>query len=195
MATSGSWNVDCTTGLYGQDSGARFQLQFSWYQSFIKGGASSTITVDAKLVCTTFKYAVNASWWKDGQGAISISAGGRTLGSWEASTQLTTTALTYQGQVLWSGSVEFTLNTTSASSFSISIAGGLFVNTGSNSNSITFPTTSSTQYTDSIPQKRTLYISEGTGTWISVTRNNMALGNGAILYDGDVLYVKAGNTT
>lgn len=189
MATSGSWNVDCTTGLYGNDSGARFQLQFSWSQSYTKGGSSSTISVSAKLVCTTYKYAVNASWYKNGQGNITIAAGGNTIGSWGSSAQLTTTALTSQNQVLWSGSTSFTLNTTAASSFVISITGGLFVNTGSNSNSITFPTISSTQYTDAVPQYAyyTVSISQGTGTSLTVKNGSTTLSNGASVREGTTL--------
>lgn len=198
MATSGSWYLDCTTGLYGQDSGARFQLRFNWTQSYVTGGSSSTIAVSAKLVCTTYKYAVNAAWWKNGTGNITITAGGITLGSWEPSTQLTTTALTYQGQVLWSVDKAFTLNTSAASSFVIAVTGGLFINTGSTSNSITFPTTSSTQYTNAIPQPTPYYtvsISQGTGSWVSVTANGSAVSSGASLIKGTTLTATFGANT
>lgn len=161
-----------------------------WTQKYNAGDTYSTVEIYAELTRGSTGGAAGGTWYCNGDGGILVD-GSQAVG-W---TKNQTGAWTNAGQTGWSGSGSVRVNHTAAKSIDIQIQSVFWQNGSYYNSSFTIPEKTQAVTLQAIPQAHTLTISQGSGSWITVSRGGSALSNGATIYDGDVLTISGGANT
>lgn len=161
-----------------------------WTQKYNAGDTYSTVEIYAELTRGSTGGAAGGTWYCNGDGGILVD-GSQAVG-W---TKNQTGAWTNAGQTGWSGSGSVRVNHTAAKSIDIQIQSVFWQNGSYYNSSFTIPAKTQAVTLQAIPQAHTLTISQGSGSWVSVSRGGSSLSNGATIYDGDTLTISGGANT
>lgn len=161
-----------------------------WTQKYNAGDTYSTVEIYAELTRGASGGAAGGTWYCNGDGGILVD-GYQAVGWTKNQTGVWTNA----GQTGWSGSGSVRVNHTVAKSIDIQIQSVFWQNGSYYNSSFTIPAKTQAVTLQAIPQAHTLTISQGTGSWVSVSRGGNTLSNGATIYDGDVLTITGGANT
>ena len=187
MATgaSGSFKSEGWSGNTGD-----IVMTVTWTQEYTPGNTYSDVKISAQCKRNGTSTALGGTWFAYSDGGISVN-GTQACGWYKNQSG----SWTNNGDVGWSGSGSVRINHTAATNVTITIASVQWNNSSYSSSSFTIPSKSESVTLNAIPQPYTLSISAGSGSWITVTKNDSTLSNGASIYSGDVLTISGGANT